>query len=228
MKNSISFLTLIILCVIISCTSDNLSEEIIIPQKGFIEVKPVDFSDYNFESNTEINSWSNNNKALFSVVKSWEINPSRLEDESLSMYYYNGHLFGTTWFINKYFTNIYPSGGVTVPREVHNYILILRDFSLGGYHGLLPPMVVKFYVKKGVKYRLRFKVENSQYSNNRLMVALNDDYVGDINLNFDSEYIFYFQHYIEEELNIAIGGFYPNYNTKYLKISKIIVEQLEL
>jgi len=216
MKNLILFLTLAILFIAISCTTDSQSDEIIISQKRFIEESSVDFSSFPIENPTETVALESNKKYGF-PINSWTITPLKLKDENLSMYYYHGHLFETTWFVNKYFTSVYPSSG-RVPTELRR--------SIGYYrHDFIPPLVVQFFAKRGIEYRLSFKVENYQSNNNKLTVLIDESFVGYIRLNSSNEYVFTFKKESTKQLKIAIGGFYRNYNTNYLKISEIKVEQ---
>lgn len=218
MKNLILFLTLTILFIAVSCTADDSqSDEIIILQKKSIEDNAVDFSSFPIENSTETVALESNKKYGF-PINSWKITPLKLKDENLSMYYYHGHLFETTWFVNKYFTSVYPFSG-RVPTELRR--------SIGYYHydDYIPPLVVHFFAKKGIEYRLSFKVENYQSNNNKLTVLIDESFVGYIRLNSSNEYVFTFKKESTKQLKIAIGGFYQNYNTNYLKISEIKVEQ---
>ncbi len=158
-------------------------------------------------------------------IKTWKITPVKKNDADLALYYFKGQQFENSWYINKYFTNLYPSSGL-VPPELHRDIGLFNDTPLDGGGGLTPPLVLKFFASKNVTYLLKFKVENRQINTNRKIAILIDNHISYVRLNSRSVFIYAFTPDATKEIKIGIGGLFLNYNTEFLKTSEIKIDQI--
>ena len=208
-----------------------LNAQITKTQKGTVIKKGLDISKLKIKSLKDINNLKipvmdiPTNQYNLRPIRTWEITPTKKKDGNLRLYYFKGQQFENSWYINKYFTNLYPQSGL-VPPELHRDIGLFYDTPLEGGGGLTPPLVLKFLASKNITYLLKFKVENRQIYTNRKIAILIDNHISYVRLNSRSVFTYAFIPDATKEIKIGIGGLFSHYNTEFLKTSEIKIEQI--
>jgi hypothetical protein len=208
-----------------------LNAQIEKPQKGTLIKKGLDVSKLKIKSLKDIKNLEipvidiPTNQYDLRPIRTWKITPNKKKDGNLRLYYFKGQQFENSWYINKYFTNLYPHSGL-VPPELHRDIGLFHGTPLDGGGGLTPPLVLKFFASKNVTYMLKFKVENRQIYTNRKIAILIDNHISYVRLNSRSVFIYAFIPDATKEIKIGIGGLFSHRNTEFLKTSEIKIDQI--
>ncbi len=164
------------------------------------------------------------------AIRTWKINPLKPKDDKLKLYYFKGQILENKWFVNKYYTDLYPDS-FKVPISIHRKI---NRFSGGRYDqggGLAPPLVVKFSAGVGT-YRLKFKIENVQSNKKDIGIVMNRDNARNrqhslVKLNQRNEFIYVFTSGNNvRELRLNIGAFNINHNRVFMEISEIRIDKI--
>lgn len=145
--------------------------------------------------------------SIANPLTSYRITPLKIKDRRLELFYFIGQQFEDRWFFNKYYSNFYAGYRGYVPRSIKRLISVPFDDGFNDGGGLSTPILLKFRALPNKSYRLRFKVENEQLKNRRIVVGIGSNLVY-VKLNKQNEIIYVFEtDKIQriEPLKIALG-----------------------
>lgn len=162
------------------------------------------------------------------AIRTWKISPQTPKHDKLSMYYFNGQQFENTWFIHKYYSDLYTGSQDWVPLSIKPLVQGHYDTSFDSGGGLIAPMILKFFASNGT-YRIKFKVENAQAKDRKIAVVI-DNTIKYVKLSTINEFVFVFAEKRIKPVKIAIGVFGPTVGVvrwkQFIKISEIQVDQI--